>query len=69
MGLYLSGRFLWAYIRGWAYTRGGLYTEVSEALELWPICSFFFQITMYFNDIWATWAYTRGGLYTGTKVA
>ena len=33
MGLYLSGRFLWAYTRGlgWAYTRRGLYTVSYKA--------------------------------------
>ena len=67
------------YISPWAYTLvavfcglihgdglihgEGLYTGVSEALELWLICSFFSQIIMYFNDFWATWAYTRGGAY------
>ena len=67
MGLYLSGRFFVGLYTGMAlYTGrgGGLYTGVSEALELWLICSFFSQITMYFNDFWATWAYTRGSLFS-----
>ena len=74
LNLFFKYRIL-LYISPWAYTsvvvfcglidgdgpiHGGLYTGVSEALELWLICSSFSQIIMYFNDFWVTWAYTRG---------